>query len=336
MAASPITSEVDFARDGKHLGYLRLPHSVHRSAYGWIPIPVASIRGGEGPKVLLMAGNHGDEYEGQVILSKLISEIAPEDISGQIIFLPMANFPAAAAGLRVSPIDEGNLNRAFPGDPQGTVTQQIAHYIEEELIARVDYLLDLHSGGSSLNYLPSMLMAWDEQDPRNGQRLGLMRAFALENAMLFPRSEEGYFSSAAAARKGAIAMTTELGGAGTVVPEILRTADEGLRRALAWIGVWEKGAVGCPTAKPPRFLNVEAKHYLYAREAGLMEPLVELGDFVEPGTPAAAIHHPETPGKAATLVAFETEGLVLCQRVPARVERGDCLFHLAEPRSDQG
>ena len=59
-----IHSEIDFASDGKHSGYLRLPHSVHRSAYGWIPVPIASIKNGVGPKVVLSAGTHGDEYEG--------------------------------------------------------------------------------------------------------------------------------------------------------------------------------------------------------------------------------------------------------------------------------
>jgi hypothetical protein len=52
---SSIVSEIDLEADGRHVGYLRLPHSVHRSAYGFIPIPIASVRNGEGPVVLLMA-----------------------------------------------------------------------------------------------------------------------------------------------------------------------------------------------------------------------------------------------------------------------------------------
>ncbi|MCA3844223.1 MAG: succinylglutamate desuccinylase/aspartoacylase family protein, partial [Burkholderia sp.] len=104
---NPIHCEIDLDAQGKHAGYLRLPHSVHRSAYGWLPIPIASIRNGDGPVALVMAGNHGDEYEGQIIVSQLMREIEPEMVSGQLILLPMANFPAADAGLRVSPLDEG-------------------------------------------------------------------------------------------------------------------------------------------------------------------------------------------------------------------------------------
>ena len=119
MAATPIRSEVSLEVDGKQVGYLRVPHSSHRSAYGWIPVPIASIRNGSGATVLVMAGNHGDEYEGQIIVSRLIREIEPDMVLGHMILVSMANFPAAEAGLRTSPIDGGNLNRCFPGDPTG-------------------------------------------------------------------------------------------------------------------------------------------------------------------------------------------------------------------------
>src|ERR1700731_1655012 len=77
---SRLPAEIDFARAGKQHGFIRLPHSVHRSAYGWIPIPVACIKNGDGPRVLLMAGNHSDEYEGQVALGKLIRSLEAEDV----------------------------------------------------------------------------------------------------------------------------------------------------------------------------------------------------------------------------------------------------------------
>ena len=90
---SPIYSEIDYQADGKQTGYLRLPHSVHRSAYGWIPIPIVQIKSGDGPTILLMAGNHGDEYEGQVAVARLAKDLQPEMLEGRVILLPMANFP---------------------------------------------------------------------------------------------------------------------------------------------------------------------------------------------------------------------------------------------------
>src|SRR5437879_2250533 len=159
---SRLSPEINLDGSGKQTGFLRLPHSVHRSAYGWIPIPIAQISNtggnGNGPRILLMAGNHGDEYEGQVALGKLIRALDPGAVRGRVIILPSANFPAAMAGSRTSPLDDGNLNRSFPGDPNGGPTAQIAHYIESELLPRCDFVLDLHSGGSSLTYVPTALM----------------------------------------------------------------------------------------------------------------------------------------------------------------------------------
>ena len=121
-----LVGDIDFDRDGKQVTWLGLAHSVTRSAYGRIMIPIACIKNGKGPTAFFQAGNHGDEYEGQIALTKLIRELEPGRIQGRVIILPAANLPAAMAGARVSPIDDGNLNRSFPGDPDGTVTQQIA------------------------------------------------------------------------------------------------------------------------------------------------------------------------------------------------------------------
>jgi len=68
MAETAIYSTIKLQEEGKHLGYIQLPHSVHRSGYGVIPIPVASIKNGDGPCVLIIGGVHGDEYEGQLVV----------------------------------------------------------------------------------------------------------------------------------------------------------------------------------------------------------------------------------------------------------------------------
>ncbi len=91
------------------------PISVHRSAFGWIPVPIVMISNGDGPTALLISGNHGGEYEGQIALSKFCRKLQVEDIRGRLIILTMTNYPAAKTGTRSSPIDGGNLNRTFTG-----------------------------------------------------------------------------------------------------------------------------------------------------------------------------------------------------------------------------
>ena len=129
MTDTLISSEVDLGRPGKQSGFLRVPHSVHRSAYGWIPVPVAIVANGDGPTVLLMAGNHGDEYEGPLAIMDAATSLDPAAVSGRIILIPFMNAPAVHAATRTSPIDGGNMNRVFPGKRDGTITEMIAHYV---------------------------------------------------------------------------------------------------------------------------------------------------------------------------------------------------------------
>ena len=326
---SRLTAEIDFDRTGKQHGFLRLPHSVHRSAYGWIPIPVACIKNGHGPRVLLMAGNHGDEYEGQVALGKLIRGLKAEEVRGRIIILPSANFPAAMAGTRTSPLDEGNLNRSFPGDPYGGPTAQIADYIESVLLPECDFVFDFHSGGSSLTYVPSALMRRPQTPEALAQGIELLRTFGAPIAYLVDAAWGDHTLTAAATRAGVRHMSTEIAGGGQVTPTALHIMETGIRRVLTKVG----GLIGepPPAAAEARIMQVRGQdYYVYAPDPGVFEPLVELGDEVTAGAPAALIHPHDTPWREPAFAAFGHAGTVICKRVPGRVERGDCLFHVAD------
>ena len=116
MTTNPITATVDFQADGVQHGFLKMPHSRDDSAWGALMIPITVAKNGDGPTALLTGANHGDEYEGVSITNELYQSLSPEDIKGQIIFLPAANAPAYYSGRRTSPLDhtgEANLNRLF-------------------------------------------------------------------------------------------------------------------------------------------------------------------------------------------------------------------------------
>ena len=327
-AMSRLSADIDLLADGKAVGFVRVPHSVHRSAYGWIPIPIVRIRNGEGPSVLMQAGNHGDEWEGQIGLGNLLRAIEPKDIKGRLVILPSVNFPAAMAGRRTSPIDDGNLNRSFPGNADGTITQQIAYWIEHALLPGFDYSFDFHSGGSSLTYIPSALAPRHEDPARMQKVIGMLKAFGAPVSYVAAAPQGGgrTFTSASF-RQGVLSMGTELGGGGLVTPSSLKVAEDGMRRVLAHIGLLQ-GPV--PAASPTRLTEIGGDdYYVYASDGGLFEPLVDLGAEVKAGQPAARIHFHHTPWREPDLVTFKRGGLVLCKRVPARCERGDCLFHLA-------
>ena len=326
---SRITTDLDFNADGKQIGYLRLPHSVHRSAYGYLAMPIAIIKNGKGPTVLSMSGNHGDEYEGQIANSKLIRELDPKEVRGRVIVLPMANFPAASAGMRTSPIDQGNLNRSFPGDPNGTPTWMISHYIETELMSRADLVLDLHSGGSSLNYIPSALARVTGDKKRDAKIYALLDAFAAPISCITNALGENRTSTAAAERAGTMIIGTELGGKGTVDIDGTRAAVNGVRGVLEYMGVVKETDV-TKTRPKTRLMEVrDVSYYVYAPQPGLFEPVVKLGATVKKGQTAGFVHFMDDPGREPVEVKFNANGVVLCERIPGKIERGDCLFHLA-------
>ncbi|MBX2868480.1 MAG: succinylglutamate desuccinylase/aspartoacylase family protein [Acidiferrobacterales bacterium] len=325
---SPVEVEFDLDADGWHQGFARVPHSVHRSAYGFIPVPIISIKNGTGPVALLMGGNHGDEYEGQVALNNLARRLTPKDIRGQLIIMPMANYPAAVSGLRTSPIDQGNLNRTFPGNPSGTPTEVIAHFIESELLSRSDFLLDIHSGGSSLYYHPTAMLAKSQDSAQQQRRIELLNAVGLPKSLIYHSDLRAGYSSSAAARQGAIGMTLEIGGAGRITPQFLGQLEDCLSRYLQHIGICIDSEYVSKVATK-LFEMPSSAYYVYARSSGLFEPKVSIDQEVDTGQLAGWIHHPEDVNWEPEKIQFRQQGVVIAVRVPAKVEPGDCLIETA-------
>ena len=258
-----------------------------------------------------------------------MKSLDPARIRGRVIILPAANFPAAMAGRRTSPIDEGNLNRLFPGDPDGTVTEQIAYHIEHELVPMADLVCDLHSGGSSLMYVPSALFGGWRRDGSTADGVAALKAFGSPIAYVAEQNQGGARTlSGGAARHGVICVGTEAGGSGHVTRSALRMVERGVVNVLVHLGILPEGDRIVPD-EPTRYLEVGGPDYfVYAPENGLFEPLAELGEMVRAGQPAARIHSPETPWAEPVAASFAHDGFVLCKRVPGRTVRGDCLFHL--------
>ncbi len=326
--ATGITTSVDFERPGKQVGRLHLPHSVTRSAYGVIPIPVAVIAGGEGPTVLLMAGNHGDEYEGQIALGALIRDLRAEDVRGRVIVLPSANLPAARAGVRVSPFDRANLNRSFPASPDLGPTHEIAAWLEEVAMPMADIFVDLHSGGASLAYLPFVAATMTGDGTRDRRALDLMRAFGGSFGQFWHGGDSSRTASGAAVRRGCIDLGGEFGGCGVVDPQCLALVERGVRNLLAAAGVLPGHAVR--TTGPMRLMTSASPDlFAFSPDYGVFVPDVRLGDEAEAGARVGRIHSLEHPEREPLIVRFAASGLVICLRAIGRVEPGDCLAHQA-------
>ncbi|WP_284268507.1 succinylglutamate desuccinylase/aspartoacylase family protein [Bradyrhizobium iriomotense] len=326
---------IDLDGKGRQSGSINLPSSTNDSAYQQIQIPIVALSNGDGPRILLMAGNHGDEFEGQIILTRLARQLELHHIRGRLLLLPAINLPAALAGTRTSPLDNGNLNRSFPGNPRGTPTERIASFIEKTLIPNSDFLIDLHSGGNSLNYLPAPSVTDTEDEPVRTRLLGILRAFGSPLGYVFsepPTTDVGTIGSCR--RAGIERLGSELGGGGGVSPEAVALGEAGVLRVLTHLGALDPAAIAnLPPPSPMKILRRPASHsgyYIYAESTGVFEPFIELGARVSPGQPVGQILTPEVPWHEPLTVHSSVTGTLICRRAQGLARRGDGLMVFAE------
>ncbi|MCP1327231.1 N(2)-acetyl-L-2,4-diaminobutanoate deacetylase DoeB, partial [Halomonas sp. 707D4] len=279
LRPSPISATVDFDADGVQHGFLKLPISTDVSAWGAVMIPVTVVKNGQGPTALLTGGNHGDEYEGITALLKLANALTAEEVTGRVIIVPCMNTPAVMAGTRTSPLDKGNLNRSFPGDPDGSATAQIADYFTRVLVPMSDVVLDLHSGGRTLDILPFAASHVLEDKQQQQAALGGAKAFGAPYAMvMFELDAERLFDTACE-RQGKVFVATELGGGGTSTPQSMAIAEQGVRNFLIHYGL-VAGEVTMPEGGQVYLDMPDATCYVQSRHQGVLELTVALGEAV--------------------------------------------------------
>ena len=329
VSTRAIACDIDFDRAGKQVSCLRLDHSDNEHAFGFVPIPIAVIAGGKGPTVLLTAGNHGDEYEGQVILRRLIQETRPDSVNGRLIILPALNAPAVAAGTRVSPLDGLNLNRCFPGAADGAPTETIAHFVDSVLLPMCDAGIDLHSGGTTGEVLPCTFLCSHPDRALMARMLDMVEAFGAPDVYVVEGSDWSTGFDTVAQRRGVAFFSTELAGGASLDREALRIGREGVRGVLRHLGVLD-GEARAGATPSPRFLKAgDERDSVTAPISGVFEPFCDLGAQVSEGDPAGAVHSLEEPERVPVKLHFTRSGVVVVRRVPARVKPGDHVYHVA-------
>ena len=323
---NPISPTIPLDGSGKQHGFLRLPHSRNDSAWGSVMIPITVIANGTGPTALLTGGNHGDEYEGPIALQQLAWELEPGDISGRVIIAPYLNYPAFRAGTRVSPIDQVNMNRCFPGRPDGTVTQKIAHYFDSVLVPMADVVLDYHSGGKTLDFLPYAAAHHLDDADQQAACVAAMRAFGAPWSMMMREIDAVGMFDTAVESQGKVFVTTELGGGGTATAASSRIAIRGARNVLRHAGILS----GAVEADQTRMLDMPGDDcFHFATRDGLLHPLVDLGEPVAEGQVLARIWPADRTGSEPVEVRASHAGLLAARHFPGLVQTGDCLAVIA-------
>ena len=344
MADTQIHSSVDFDKPGKQHGHLGIPYSYNLGGWANLMVPITVIQNGDrntdrdgdgvrdtdhdGPTALVMAGNHGDEYPGQVAILKLCRELQESDVRGRVILVPCLTMPGSKAMTRLSPLDGKNFNRCFPGNPNGTPSEMLAHYLTTVLFPMADIVIDIHTGGRSVDFVPCAHMHLVPDLEQRQQMMAGTEAWGSEFCFLYADIAGTGLLPVEAESQGKIVITTELGGGETVPASIHRMCQQGLRNVLIHCGVLRGETQN--RQRPARWVQaLDRSDYLFAPESGLFENCVELGETVEKGDLLGQIHFLEQPGREPVRVVTRTNGLLMANRSPSIVGQGDCVVCVA-------
>ncbi len=241
------------ARDVSQLGPLRAGTGQAVSGYLEVPalndggarIPVSLVRGsGDGPVLALVAGTHGYEYPGITALQRLRQSIDPGALRGTLILVHIANPPSFyGRTVYTSPADGKNLNRVFPGRPDGTLSERIAHAITTEVIAKADFLVDLHAGDANEALRPYVYMPVTGDARLDTATRGMALAFGLDHIVIdagriAPPDATKFVDQTALAR-GIPAITTETGQLGLNDERSVALAEHGIQNLMRHLGMLE-------------------------------------------------------------------------------------------------
>jgi uncharacterized protein len=242
----------------------------------------------DGPHLVVIAGIHGCEYSSIKGVVELMRGLDPAELTGAVTAVPIVN----VASFRdrtpfVSPGDGKNLNRCFPGEPDGTYSDQLAHHVFTELISPADALIDLH-GGDLVEALEPFALY--DGSPVEETARAMAVAFGLPYLVRTEREGApiGGTTSAAAADVGVAGITAEVGGCGLLEADAVAAHVRGCRNAMRALGMLP----GAVEPAPQRQRMVERFIWLRCRSSGWWQPSVRVGDEVPAGGRLGAVLDP--------------------------------------------
>ncbi|MEM7303770.1 MAG: succinylglutamate desuccinylase/aspartoacylase family protein, partial [Pseudomonadota bacterium] len=224
-------------------------------------------------------------------------------------------------------IDGRNMNRSFPGSADGSITEKICHFVTTELVPAADLVLDFHSGGKTLDFLPFAAAHVLDNKAQEAACMEAMRAFnAPYSCRMLEIDNVGMFDTEVE-RQGKTFVTTELGGAGTATAKSVAIARRGIRNLLQHAGILP----GDPEIGPTIQLDMpDETCFSVAEHAGLIEYERDLGDRVKQGDVIAKIWSTERTGTAPIPCTARRDGLLVARHVPGLIKLGDFVGLVAD------
>ena len=302
--------------------------TIGTSLGGGVQLPIGIVRGeSDGPTVLVVAGVHGDEYEGPMAVARFFTSVDPTHLSGTFVCLPVVNPYAFEAQKRESDAayDGLNLARQFPGTPGGSPTQRLAdelYRFATELLGPDDLFIDLHSGGTRYEFLP-MVGYHSTDDTTETASLEMARAFGLKRVWRVPKSPSSTKTyNGTVARAGIPTLGTEMPGRGGAREVDVESLVEGLGNVL----IAKRMLPGNVESVPSEVGTVT--QMVSCNASGLLHVCVDLDEEVGSGDLLAQIS--TLRGDTVEEIVAPVEGNIWAIRRFASVRPGDLVFMIAK------
>ena len=329
--------QVDFDLPGKH-HYLLGFHLDSGWGYSLVPLTVINglrkpAPGVELPSLAAFGGTHGNEWEGQVVVKRLCSKLDPNEICGRVILMPQLSQSACAANQRTSPLDHVNMNRAFPGNPRGSISLRIADFVKTHVFPKTRIVIDLHAGGREGGFA---LCTSFHPVPDAAQFAQISHAASLFDTpfMLIYSSQmaSGLLTDEAEA-EGKIAIGGEFGFGEGVNRKGVLHGYEGIRNVMKHYGLLSGEILKIDPARQSSPRLVDARNledYIPSPRTGIWEPLVDLGEDVKEGQLLGRLHDFYDHAAEPLALLAHRSGVVIMMCGAATCQQGTTLFVIAQ------
>ena len=249
-----------------------------------LSIPVAVVHGAQaGPVLALLAGAHGTEYASIIALEKLIPAIDARQLSGTVIVVPLLNVPSFVKIVpHLNPTDGKNMNRMFPGRPDGTQTERASHLITTQVVEQADHVIDFHGGDIDESLRPYSYWNQTGRSAQDAISRGMVLAFGLDHIVISPNRPRDpaasvYFENTATTR-GKPSIIVEAGHAGTVEEHDVALLVNGTLSVMRHLKMLP--GAPAPVANP---VWIDHLADVVSEQSGIFYPLVKRGAYVSAG-----------------------------------------------------
>lgn len=290
-------------------------------------LPICIINGKEkGAVFTIVAGIHGYEYPPIIALQEILNEINPKKLCGTLIILPVANIGAFYQRTPfLHPEDKKNLNKTFPGSPSGSISEQIANYITQNIIPNTDIFIDLHGGDANEDLVPFVCFYDNPKNLENTQKARqLSEISGLPMIVSYPytisNEEPALYAFKQAVQLGKVSISVEAGKLGNLQSDNVTI----LKNAIYNILDFSKIYLTEQKIKQKEQKLFTQQVYISSPKKGIFYSELKAGDFVRKGENLGYIT--DIFGRKLTNITTPTQGIILYKVGTPPINEGETLF----------